>query len=131
LKLINILSIALALSTAMAVSAFADLQGALQPIDIHRGAILHVKGYSIWFTTEQQLYAWKRLQRISRPEVMKAYQDILLRSGSAFQFNNRTSVEILSYISTEHSVEVRMTPQGGKLDTSVYTWWVDDRDCIE
>jgi hypothetical protein len=66
-----------------------------------------------------------------RPEVMKAYQDILFRSGNAFQFNSRTSVEILSYISTEHSVEVRMLPQGSKVDDLVYTWWVDDRDCLE
>lgn len=126
--LMNILTITLTFLAACAVTTFADKDRSIEPVDIHKDAILQVKGYAIWFTTEQQLYVWQRFQRISRPTVVKAYKDILFKSRNAFQFNSKLAVRIVNYISTEHTVQVKILANNRRFDGANSIWWVDDKD---
>jgi hypothetical protein len=121
--------ITLALSIALSVTAFADRDRSIEPVNLHVGAVLHVERYSIWFNTERQLYVWQRLQRTSSLKELMIYRDLILRSRGAFRFGNKLRVEIVRYDSAVHEVEVRMLPTGGRFDNTV--WWIDDKDCTK
>jgi hypothetical protein len=106
----------LALTTAVSLAAAAFAA------EIKNGATMDVKAHAIWFQDNAQLARWQRLKQGGDAKALARYQDRLLSSRDAWQFDNALTVKILRYEPSQHRVKVEMTTDGRMKGT---TWSID------
>jgi murein L,D-transpeptidase YcbB/YkuD len=96
--------LALTIVMSLATAAFA--------VDIKNGATADVKAHSIWFQDDAQLARWQQLKQAGDAKALARYQDRLLSTRHAWQFDNALTVRILRYEPDQHRVKVEMTTEG-------------------
>jgi hypothetical protein len=110
--------LALTIVMSLATAAFA--------VDIKVGATVDVKAHSIWFQDDAQLARWQKLKNAGDAKALAQYQDRVLSTRDAWQFDNALTVRILRYEPDQHRVKVEMTTEGRMKGTK----WSIDPDAL-
>lgn len=110
--------LALTIAASLATAAFA--------VEIKNGATRDVKAHSIWFQDDAQLARWQKLKKAGDAKALARYQDRLLSTRGAWQFDNALTVRILRYEPDADRVKVEMTTEGRMKGTK----WSIDPDAL-
>ena len=90
--------------------------------EIRKGALMQVKGNSMWFLEAGHLTQWQKLKKSGDAAALSSYEEQVRKERDAWQFLNPLTVKVLGYNPATRQANVEMKTEGRMLGTE---WFLD------